>query len=137
MVDNEEAGTEKRVDEGWKRKAREEREALEREGAAQDAPGGDTGEGAVGEEEAAGEAVLPPATFVGLVSGLAAQAFAFLGLVGEGEGEKEKDLDAARHLLDTLAMLQEKTKGNLTDDESAYLEGLLYNLRMAYVKQSS
>ncbi|MHC4711922.1 MAG: DUF1844 domain-containing protein [Planctomycetota bacterium] len=133
MVDNEEAGTEKRIDEGWKRKAREEKEALEKEGAAPDT----SREGAAGDERAAGEAVLPPATFVGLVSGLAAQAFAFLGLVGEGESEKEKDLDAARHLLDTLAMLQEKTKGNLTDDESAYLEGLLYNLRMAYVKQST
>lgn len=44
----------------------------------------------------------------------------------------EENLDQARYLIDTLGMLQEKTKGNLTPQEAELLEGVLYELRMKY-----
>ena len=144
MTDNVHDADEKRVDEGWKKKAREEREALEEQEAASKAAEGatvgeDAGEGAPAGEKGprggtrGGE--LPQPTFAGFISGLATQAFVYMGLVENPlTGKKEKDLEAAQHVLDTMAMLQEKTSGNLTAEESAYLEDLLYNLRMGYVE---
>jgi hypothetical protein len=139
MADNPEERMEKRVDEGWKAKVREEKEALNREEEAVQADAGPAEDGdAAGGDEAGAEAAYPPPTFTGLAAGLAAQAFMALGLVENPvTGKVEKDLAAARHLLDTLGMLQEKTEGNLSDDEKAYVEDLLYNLRMAFVKETA
>lgn len=142
MADNSDGEDYKKVDEGWKKKAREEKEALEKETKRTQAPeqpredGGEPDEAGGGpKREGAGE--LPPPTFTAFVSGLASQAFMALGLVENPRaGEQEKDLDAARHLLDTLGMLQEKTQGNLAPEEVSYLEDLLYSLRMAYVKEA-
>jgi len=52
------------------------------------------------------------------------------------EAKKQSDaaLNAARHLIDTLAMLEEKTKGNVSDAERLVLQGSLTNLRIQYVK---
>ncbi|HID94810.1 MAG TPA: DUF1844 domain-containing protein [Candidatus Latescibacteria bacterium] len=47
----------------------------------------------------------------------------------------ERDLDQARTSIDMLAMIQEKTKGNLTQDESRLLDEVLYQLRMNYVDE--
>ncbi len=44
------------------------------------------------------------------------------------------NLPLARHVIDLLAMLQQKTRGNLTDDEKAFLERLLLDLRLKYVE---
>lgn len=142
MADNSDGEGYKKVDEGWKKKAREEKEALEKETErtrAAEEPPEDAGEAAEAGDAAGREGVgqLPPPTFTAFISGLAAQAFMALGLVENPlAGEQEKDLDAARHLLDTLGMLQEKTQGNLTPQEASYLEELLYSLRMAYVKEA-
>ena len=43
------------------------------------------------------------------------------------------DLDMAKHIIDTLAVLEEKTKGNLTPEESGLLNEYLYQLRMLFV----
>ncbi len=51
-------------------------------------------------------------------------------------GEPHADLEQARYLIDILGMLQEKTHGNLTAEESVLLEDLLYELRMKYVAQT-
>jgi len=142
MTDKANDEGEKRVDEGWKKRAREEREALEREarsGAGPEEPAREEGEAgeAPGAQEREAAAEIPPPTFTAFVSGLATQAFMTLGLVENPlTGKKEKDLDAAKHLLDTLGMLQEKTQGNLTPREASHLEELLYSLRMAYVKEA-
>ncbi len=62
------------------------------------------------------------------------QAMMGLGLMpNPATGKPEVDLDQTRHFIDTLAMLQEKTKGNRTPEETAVLENLLHQLRMAYV----
>ncbi|MCP3678457.1 MAG: DUF1844 domain-containing protein [Deltaproteobacteria bacterium] len=49
----------------------------------------------------------------------------------------EQNLLLARHTIDTLEMLQEKTRGNLSEDESVVFESLLADLKMRYVKASS
>ncbi len=51
-------------------------------------------------------------------------------------GKREVDLPTARFLIDVIAMLQDKTKGNRTPDEDAYLSGVLANLRMAFVAKT-
>lgn len=56
--------------------------------------------------------------------------------LGEGEGEGQLDLVMAAHVIDTLAMLKEKTIGNLDADESRLLDTLLYELRVKYVKKA-
>ena len=52
-------------------------------------------------------------------------------------GRPGRDLALAKHNLDRLAVLEEKTRGNLTDQEKQLLDHLLYELRMAYVSAAS
>jgi hypothetical protein len=77
---------------------------------------------------------LPPATFEFLVFSLKMQAEVRLGVLGFGE-EKEAgpDLPAARHAIDLLAMLAEKTRGNLSMEEQRLVENSLTELRYRYV----
>ena len=78
---------------------------------------------------------LPGIDFSTLVLSLATSAMVHLGLVPESEGgSTEKNLPLAQQTIDTLELLQEKTRGNLTDDETKLLQGVLYELRMSYVK---
>lgn len=77
---------------------------------------------------------LPPASFPMLVSMLATQALAALGQLPDPvEDEPVVHLSWAKHHIDTLALLEEKTKGNLTDDEARMLADSLHQLRMVYV----
>jgi len=57
-----------------------------------------------------------------------------LGLMHEQGGQPAVDLIGARQTIDTLGMLSDKTKGNLTSKEQSFLENCLYELRMAYVE---
>jgi hypothetical protein len=80
---------------------------------------------------------LPPASFSFLVLSLRAQAEAQLGLMPLGQEEKpEPDLDLARHTIDLMAILLEKTKGNLALDEQRLLENSLTELRFRFVQVS-
>jgi hypothetical protein len=81
---------------------------------------------------------LPPATFTFLVLSLRAQAEMQLGLMHFGE-ESEKpdpDLMLARHTIDLMGMLLEKTKGNLSLEEQRLLENGLTELRFRFVQVS-
>jgi len=51
-------------------------------------------------------------------------------------GERRQDLDQARFTIDLVAMIREKTEGNRTPEESAVLDEILTNLRMAFVRAS-
>ena len=83
------------------------------------------------------EIPLPPATFEFLVFSLKMQAEMRLGLLKLGEGmEEELNLPAARHTIDMLAMIAEKTKGNLTLDEQRLVENSLTELRFRFVQVS-
>ncbi|MEE9519640.1 MAG: DUF1844 domain-containing protein [bacterium] len=79
---------------------------------------------------------LPPPDFHYLVVFLGTQALLCMGEQPDtAAGEKfEKNLPGAKHAIDLLGVIQEKTKGNLDDDESQLLESLLYDLRMRYVQ---
>src|SRR5580658_1663423 len=57
-----------------------------------------------------------------------------LGLMHEKGGQPGADLIGARQTIDTLGMISEKTKGNLTPKEQGFLQNCLYELRMAYVE---
>lgn len=83
------------------------------------------------------EIPLPPASFVFLVVSLRTQTELHLGLMPFGEGEKpEPNLQMARHAIDMLGMLAEKTRGNLTIEEQRLLENSLTELRFRFVQVS-
>ena len=80
---------------------------------------------------------LPPASFLFLVLSLRAQCEIQLGLMHYGEEEKpEPDLELARHTIDLMGVLHEKTKGNLSLEENRTLENSLTELRFRYVQVS-
>lgn len=82
------------------------------------------------------EEVAQP-SFATLVLSLSTQALMSLGEIPEAPGvEPSADLPVARHVIDLLGVLQQKTQGNLTEDEHALLERILYDLRMRYVQLS-
>jgi hypothetical protein len=90
-------------------------------------------------EKTAGEQPLslPPATFSFLVLSMRAQAEMQLGLIHFGPEEKqEPELPLARHTIDMLGVLLEKTKGNLSLEEQRLLENSLTELRFRFVQVS-
>jgi hypothetical protein len=99
-----------------------------------------------GEPEAAGEARatgpragrsarLPPVDFPTFVLSLGSSVLMHLGEAPHpGSGETAKDLVMAKHTIDILSMLEQKTKGNLNASEAELMENLLYDLRLRYVE---
>lgn len=80
---------------------------------------------------------MPEATFVGLLNMLALESELALGLIASpGEDAPEINLEAARHLIDTLGMLKNKTRGNLNAQEVNLLDEILAYLRMQFVQVS-
>lgn len=74
--------------------------------------------------------------FLGYIASLAFQAMIFLGEMPSPMTQKiDKNLDQAKLLIDTLSLLREKTKGNLTEPESQLLETSIYELQIKYVGQ--
>ncbi len=113
------------IDEDWKQQAQKEKEVL----AAQE----DAQKQEQEEEEAPGP--LPEGNFAALISMLTTQALFALGLLQiKGQKERQPDLELARYNIDMLETLEEKTKGNLTEQEQAVLANTLSQLRMSYVK---
>ena len=77
---------------------------------------------------------LPPASFEMLVTTFATEAMVALGqLPNPYSNEHSVNLEHARYSIDMLDVLEDKTKGNLTADEAGMIEGLLHQLRMAFV----
>jgi hypothetical protein len=114
------------IDEDWKKEAQKEKEIL----AAQEKE-----EEQKKAEEQAHRGPLPKGNFAALVSMLTTQAFFAMGLLQiKGEEKREPDMDLAKYNIDMLETLQEKTKGNLTEEEKKVLENTLNQLRMGYVQ---
>ena len=83
---------------------------------------------------AGARAALPPANLTFLVSTLYLQGAIALGLLPNPVTNKaEMQLDQAKHSIDLLTMLQQKTEGNRTPEESSELEAALHELRLTYV----
>ncbi len=71
------------------------------------------------------------------ISSISMQTMIAMGKLENPVTQKlEKNMEQARYLIDTLAILQEKTKGNLTEEEDSLLKDSLFNLRMMYVEET-
>ena len=84
------------------------------------------------------ESDYPQVTFTNFVLSLSTSALFHFGDFPEYEGGKtEKNLPAAKQTIDILDMLSEKTKGNLNENENNLIQGVLYELKMPYVKEKA
>lgn len=95
----------------------------------------------VREEDHAGEErqsrPLPQVSFSTFVFSLSSSALVHLGEIQDPESERvETDLPMAKQIIDTLGMLQDKTRGNLDPREDKLLKTVLYDLRLRYVQKS-
>jgi hypothetical protein len=80
---------------------------------------------------------MPNPTFGDLIGLLSAQAMMFLGLVpNPSTQEPETQLPTARYFIDMISILEEKTAGQLTKEESHILDDTLHSLRMTYMQRS-
>ncbi len=79
---------------------------------------------------------MPEINFPSLIFSLSSTALFHLGELPDPQtNEKKKDIPLAKHAIDTIAMLKEKTVGNLTGDEEKFIENVLTDLRLRYVKE--
>ena len=91
------------------------------------------------ESESAAEeqAPFPELNFATFVFSLSSSALLHFGEIPDPTtGTKKTNLPMAKQTIDILAMLEEKTKGNLTNEEGEFLKNILYDLRMRYVKET-
>jgi len=144
------------IDTDWKKQAQEEKRRLaEQEKAKAEqpkptspppfaggapAPGPETaarpragapGRGAPGQRE------LPPPSFAALVQSIVTQILFYLGDLTPRGSEPMINLDMAKHQIDILGVIEEKTKNNLSDEEKHLLDAALYETRMRYVNVAS
>ncbi len=112
--------SDKKIDEEWKKQAREEKEKL-------------------GQEPEGAPAGPPPdPSFSMIISSFIAQSLMALGeMESPVDGQRTQDLAGAKFTIDLLQVMQDKTQGNLDDDEKKMLDSALYDLRMRYVRASS
>ena len=131
------------VDEDWKSQVQREKETLAAQVAASaasttaapaaGATSAPTG-AAASPETAPQRGPLPPASLTILITSLIAQASMVLEESLKQEGEvRTQYLEEARHIIDLLGVLEEKTKGNCTEEETKLLTQALYEMRMAFV----
>lgn len=109
------------VDSDWKAQAAAEKQRLaeQAEAAGDDAEGGEHG--------------VPPADFRTLISTLASQAMLYLGAIPDPmTGQRMVHLELAKHHIDLLGVLEEKTSNNTTDEEKQFLAQFLNELRLAF-----
>jgi hypothetical protein len=113
------------IDEDWKSQVQAEKEAerlKQPQGQAQ-------------KQEAESEAPLPPPTLSFLAGTLYLQGAIAMGLLPNPLSDKQSAvrIDQARHAIELLTVLQQKTEGNRTPEESEELEGMLHQLRLAFI----
>lgn len=91
------------------------------------------GEGKVPDKD--GGCVMPEVTFQAFIMSLNTSVLYHLGEIADPmTGKRELDLDLARHGIDTLTLIEEKTKGNLTDEEAKMMKDLLYDAKLKFVQ---
>ena len=114
------------IDEDWKSRVQAEKEELEEKQRQQDkSPSAGQGEP---------DAPLPTPSLEVLAGSLGMQAMVAMGLLPNPvSGKPEVRLNQAKHFIDTIALLEEKTEGNRTPEETAVISDLLHELRMGYV----
>jgi hypothetical protein len=88
-------------------------------------------------EDTGREEPLPDITFPSFLISLSSSAFISLGQIPDPlTGQQEKNLPLAKQTIDLLGLLREKTRNNLTSEEENLFDHLLYDLRMAYIKEA-
>ena len=93
-------------------------------------------EDATAREEETENFQLPEINFATFIFSLNSSVLMQLGVIEDpSTGKKAKNLALAKQTIDILGMIEEKTKGNLTEDEALMLKNILYELRMLYVKE--
>ena len=116
-------------DDDWKVQAKHEKEKIgEKE---KDKEVADAADGAAGP--------MPPASFMTLVNSLTLQSLLYMGKLSDPSDKEAKsmvNLELAKHHIDLLGVLEEKTKGNLGDEESKALSLALHEVRMQYVQSA-
>ena len=115
------------------------RRSFDKEGELKEEKGaGDAGSQKTKEEEREQDTQripLPEVNFTSLIFSLSSSALLNMGDIAEPQtGERKKDLPMAKYSIDIISMLQEKTKGNLTEEEHKFLDSILADLRLRYVK---
>jgi len=109
---------EKNIDESWKEAVEKDKEATK-------------------QTSDSGTPEMPLPTFSFFITTLAIQAAVSLGqLENPATEKKEENLPQAKFIIDTLDMLKEKTKGNLSKEEETTLENILYELKMNYIAKN-
>jgi hypothetical protein len=79
---------------------------------------------------------LEKANFLSIVLRMATGSYISLGLVEDPiTGKKNKDLEMAKYLIDSLRILKNKTKGNLNKEEQGYLNNIIQDLELKFVKE--
>ncbi len=122
------------VDEDWKTQVEAEREAA-REGASPESAA-EKSEPASEQQDELGP--LPEPSLAFLFGGMYLQGMVAVGMLPNPASDKpERNLALARHTIDTLDMLREKTEGNRTPEETRELDTILHELRMAFVAAES
>lgn len=108
------------LDDDWKAQAQAEKEKLSEQ--VEEPAGAEGGE-------------MPPANFAGLVNALVSNiVFALGGFDDPRSGKRFIDLNLAKHYIDLLSVLEEKTRNNLSEDEKKLMDAALYETRMQYVQ---
>ena len=131
------------IDTDWKKQAQEEKRKLveeqQKKVAAAVAPApeklSDPRSRSGGAPRGRGE--LPPVNFSTMVQSIMTQALFYLGDLSPEGGEPMLNLDRAKHHIDTLSLLEQKTANNLAPDETHMLDAALYEVRMRYVNVAS
>jgi hypothetical protein len=121
------------IDEDWKSQVQAEKEAAAKKSADEPVSAARPEE-AMAASNAGGGPAFPPASFEMLVTTLATEALVALGQVPHPlSGKAEQQPDQAKYLIDTLEVLQQKTKGNLTPAEQQLIDSILHQMRMLFV----
>lgn len=124
------------IDEDYKTQVEREKEQLRAQQEAEDAT---ESSDAVASEASSAEAQPdvpppPPPSLTFLVTSLATQAMAAMGQIPGEDGEPlPVNMDYAKHFIDLIGVLEEKTSGNLDDTESKFLQETLHQMRMMFV----
>ena len=129
------------IDSDWKAEAQAEKQRLAQQAAASAAEAAASGGSATGsaQHQASGAAgrEMPPADFSTMVSQMVTQAMFAMGMIADPQtGRRVAVLDMAKYHIDMLGVLEDKTQGNLSDEERKLLATALYELRMNYVQLS-
>jgi Domain of unknown function (DUF1844) len=129
------------ADEDWKNRVKAEDAAIDQQFRQQDAPApqqSDSAPNSSADASTKAEAAqsFPEANFDALVAMFTAQAMVALGAVpNPGTKKAEVQLPMAKYLIDLLGVLEQRTTGNLSKDESDALSETLHSLRMMYVQR--